>query len=650
MLPIFKKICRRPSPKPVSLSLALSFLILLVCGSLIASTAALGWKSRTEWLNNARTATENLSYSVAQHAEATFSQTDSIVLDIIERIERDGIGADRLPYLKTVLLNKVAQQPQLHGLFVYDETGRWVVHSQSSTPSMANNADRSYFQYHRANAGRAVHIGVPIRSRSTNEWIVPVSRRLSGPGGDFAGVVLATIKLNHFNSYHQQFNIGENGLIAMNLASGETMIRRPFLNDGIGTSLANTMLYKEYFSRHAHGVVTSPSPLDGIERQYAYRRLEHFPVVIITATPVRDILAGWRQRMILQSSFVLALICVVGGGGAALVRQLRLQAVAKKRLSESFTKIKNLELALDEHAILAITDTKHQIIYVNDRFCAVSRYAREELIGQDAGIVNSGFHSAAFLANIRSTIAGGNVWKGETKYRAKDGSFYWCSSTVVPFLDEQGKPYQYVAIRTDITAQKQAEEQLIHAKAILEQNNAHLTLLSGQDGLTGLSNRREFDSVLQEEINRANRGGTSLALLMIDVDFFKKYNDRYGHPAGDVCLQQVAHALTLNTKRPGDLAARYGGEEFAVLLPNTGLDGAKVLADQIQSTLRQLLLPHADNPFGIVTISTGFHALVPGIGKASGAELIKAADQALYAAKAAGRNTSVSAKAMAAHL
>lgn len=633
----------RPSLPAMSLARAFTLLIIVVCLSLIGLTVVLGWKSRVEWLNNAKTATENLTYSIAQHAEATLNQTDTVVLDIVERMEQEIRREGDLAYLKTVLVNKVGQQPQLHGLFVYDDTGRWMVHSQPSTPAGANNSDRDYFQYHRSHTTRAVHIGVPIRSKSTNEWIVPVSRRFDGPNGRFAGVVLATIRLSHFERFHGRFNIGDNGLIAMNLTSGELMTRRPAAIDRIGTSLANTALYNDYFSRYSHGSVIAPSPLDGIERQYAYRRLGHHPILIITATPVRDILAGWQQRMIMQSSFVLALVCVVAIGGFALVRQVKLQAIAKKQLSESLAKIQNLELALDEHAILAITDIRHKIIYANDRFCAASKYSREELIGQDAGIVHAGMHSAEFVQNIRATIADGHVWKGEMKSQAKDGSFYWCSSTVVPFLDEQGKPYQYVSIRTDITAQKEAEEQLIHAKSILEKNNARLTLLSSQDSLTGLSNRRKFDSVLEGEIERSVRAGTSLALLMIDVDHFKKYNDRYGHPAGDRCLQKVADVLTMRVKRPDDLVARYGGEEFAILLPNTSLDGAKAVAEQIRSMLQQLALPHADNPCGVVTISTGMHALVPASTASCAATLIKTADEALYAAKAAGRNRTWSA-------
>lgn len=624
------------------LSKALALLILLVCGSLIIFTAVLGWQSRSEWLKNARTATENLTYSLVQHVETTLTQSDTVLIDIVERLEKDGTGERELARLKQVIDNKVAQQPQLHGLFFYDSTGRWIVHSQSNTPMGANNSDRAYFQYHRDHPDRNVHVSTPIRSRSTNEWIVPLSRRLNGPNGQFAGVVLATIKLSHFADYHSQFNVGSNGLIAMNLLSGELMTRRPEASHRLGTSFADSVLFQEHISRNVHGTVTLVSPVDHIERQYAFRRLDRFPVVVITATPVSDILSGWRLRMVWQCGFVLLLVSLIMAGGYALTRQLNLQAISKKKLNESFAKIKNLELALDEHAILIITDTDYRVTYVNEHFCKVSKYSHDDLLVENAGIANIVCQADELFTDMRSTIANGKVWKGETKNQCKDGAHYWTSLTIVPFVDEEGKPTEYVAIGTNITAQKQAEEQLLATKSILEKNNARLSLLNSQDGLTGLANRREFDRALQEEIDRAARSGTCLALLMIDVDYFKKFNDRYGHPAGDACLKQVAHTLALNAKRPTDLVARYGGEEFAVLLPNTDLQGATVVAEKMRSSLRQLKMPHAGNTCGIVTVSIGLHALLPGLANQTAMDLLKPADEALYAAKVAGRDKALS--------
>lgn len=158
-----------------------------------------------------------------------------------------------------------------------------------------------------------------------------------------------------------------------------------------------------------------------------------------------------------------------------------------------------------------------------------------------------------------------------------------------------------------------------------------------RDKLTGIPNRRSFDTTLEREWRRAQRLKAPLSLVMIDVDFFKKFNDRYGHQAGDDCLAQVARAMAGGPRRAGDLVARYGGEEFVVLLFHTPRDDALGIADGLRRAVQALAIPHEDGPAGTVSISLGGATCIPGQDDAP-ATLLKAADTALYQAKAGGRN------------
>ncbi len=175
-------------------------------------------------------------------------------------------------------------------------------------------------------------------------------------------------------------------------------------------------------------------------------------------------------------------------------------------------------------------------------------------------------------------------------------------------------------------------------QAQLEDANRQLSILVRQDGLTRLGNRRHFDDMLGTEYRRAMRVGTPLTLIMIDVDRFKAFNDLYGHPAGDACLQAVAGALAGSLHRPADLAARYGGEEFAVLLPSTDEAGALIAVARIQAAVRAAAVPHAGSDGGILSLSLGVAVLMPSLGGDGPAALVEAADNALYAAKRTGRN------------
>ncbi|MDX2243959.1 MAG: PleD family two-component system response regulator [Leptolyngbyaceae cyanobacterium bins.302] len=211
------------------------------------------------------------------------------------------------------------------------------------------------------------------------------------------------------------------------------------------------------------------------------------------------------------------------------------------------------------------------------------------------------------------------------------------------------KPFQaeevLARVQHQLTLQQQKRQlqQEIYERSQVElalrEANQKLQRLVNSDGLTQIANRRYFDESLQQEWKRLRREQALLSLILCDIDFFKAYNDRYGHLAGDDCLKQVAQAIQQSVHRPADLVARYGGEEFVVILPNTSIKGAAVVAAQMQTAIAELQILHAGSTISpFVTLSIGIACTIPELHKTP-ESLILIADQALYSAKASGRNT-----------
>ena len=203
------------------------------------------------------------------------------------------------------------------------------------------------------------------------------------------------------------------------------------------------------------------------------------------------------------------------------------------------------------------------------------------------------------------------------------------------------KPVSFVVLNAKIRALQRLESmrsKQLEMSRDLASANRELEKLSRQDGLTGIANRRYFDSYLVTELRRGARERQPLSLILSDVDHFKAFNDCYGHQAGDDCLRRVAAALSSAGRRPADLAARYGGEEFAMVLPGTVLEGAVDVAQAVSRVIEGLAIPHARSAVDKkVTLSQGIVSLIPEK-ETSSEDLIQRADQALYLAKQQGRN------------
>ena len=202
------------------------------------------------------------------------------------------------------------------------------------------------------------------------------------------------------------------------------------------------------------------------------------------------------------------------------------------------------------------------------------------------------------------------------------------------------KPVSDVVLGAKIRAMQriiQMRYSLLVLTRKLDAANQELRRLTSLDGLTGITNRRHLEETLSREWRRSMRQGTEIAVIMCDVDRFKDYNDQLGHQAGDDCLRRVAQTLAGSMDRGGDLVARYGGEEFLVILPDTSLSGAQVVAERMLQAIRDMQIAHPTNPGGIVTASLGVASGVA-MPETDPRQLIKAADVALYEAKGSGRN------------
>jgi diguanylate cyclase (GGDEF)-like protein/PAS domain S-box-containing protein len=290
---------------------------------------------------------------------------------------------------------------------------------------------------------------------------------------------------------------------------------------------------------------------------------------------------------------------------------------AIEKIEHTYKELRDIKFALDKSSIVAITDRRGVITYINDKFCEVSQYAKEELINHTHSIVNSGYHDQAFFKHMWSTITEGDVWNGQVKNRAKDGSYYWMNTTIVPFLDAAGTPEQYISIRTDITEQKKVEEQIRH--------------MAQYDELTGLANRTLFQQTLKRNI--LSEEIVNIAVIFLDLDRFAVINDTMGHEAGDVILKEVANRLhKWEGCRPFALASRYGGDEFVILLNNRT---EQELSDELHDIQGLIAQPYMINREQFHLTGSMGVAIYPQDGQQS-EELIKHADMAMYNAKNTG--------------
>lgn len=275
---------------------------------------------------------------------------------------------------------------------------------------------------------------------------------------------------------------------------------------------------------------------------------------------------------------------------------------------------------VDEHVITSTTDLHGNITSVSKAFCDISGYTEQELIGKSHNIVRHPDMPKSLYDSLWKTIKQGKSWSGEVKNLKKDGSSYWVKVHVSPNFDPLGQMTGYTAVRQDVTDHKKVE-QMMHT-----------------DELTQLYNRRYYNQKLTGYIEKNHAEGCWIGYLMIDADNFKKYNDTYGHQAGDDVLREISQSLTEVFNQSNDIVFRLGGEEFCVIYTAPKADELLVRANHARQHLQDKHIEHSANPpYGCVTLSMGLMELDPKLEYAND-EIYKYADEALYRAKQKGRN------------
>lgn len=561
-----------------------------------------------------------------------------------------GVGKYRDSVTRELALH-ASRFPEVIGYRVVGRAGDVLYASESTFKTGAagtNVRDRDYYQLLKANPKLPIIFSEVIGGRISGREVLIVAVPVRDAAGDFLGLVMAPLDLRYFQQLFEALDLGPNGVITLRRSDDARLVlRRPARPDTVNKTVQNNPLHLRVESGEPVGVIRFRAALDGVERLYAYQRVAPYPFYVAAGVATNDYLAGWYKTVALAAVLAVLLILVLLLVLIRICRAEREEAAIAQRLRESEARYRTL--ADNSHDVIWTLDIPSlRFTYVSPSVEALRGFTPAEVLAQplEASLTpeSASLVVGEIAERVRRIVGGeaaARVVTGELDQVCKDGSVVATEVVSSYLLDADGVPRTILGIARDIGARKQAEQVLRDTNQRLqvqieeiERLQSALQELAVRDGLTGLYNRRYLDETLEREVSRARRDGHPLSLVMLDIDYFKRVNDTYGHQFGDEVLKALAVALSHDV-RAEDVACRFGGEEFLILLPNMPLDAARVRAEAWRRSVEALSIVHGE--FAVhFTISLGV-AAYPEHGKTPD-DLTRCADLALYRAKHSGRN------------
>jgi diguanylate cyclase (GGDEF)-like protein/PAS domain S-box-containing protein len=606
---------------------ALTARALVVLFAVVMSACVLGliyWKSavaREAALARSEIELKNLTHSLTQHATHTLVSAEIMLDDLADGLSYREPSTERF---RRYLADAVRPLPQLRDISVIDANGKRH-YSSTDEPAEISYADREYFIYHRTHKDAKLYITPPLQPYATGRSAMQVTRRINGPDGRFAGVLVALIDSDYWSNFYKIFPLGDNGSITLLRADGAVLTRWPSLLDG--GDVSQSKLFQIRLKTNNSGFYRIASPADGSAKYVGYEQLGDYPVVVAVAQAEDVLLEDWRSERTSNLIVALVLLAVVIALAAVVSKQIESRLKAEKALRE---RDRRYQLLADNVAdIVVLFDRDGIIEFISQSIQAVLGRSPQDLIGKP-GLILVHPDDVSFVREADAELRRGGVSR-TVVYRCcrDDGRVVWMEANVKIAERENDDPMQVVGVLRDVSERKQMEDEL---KLL----NTRLGELATTDGLTGLANRRTFDQFLRGQYWSCDE----ISVILFDIDHFKSYNDRFGHQAGDECLTRVSKVIAEATEGTSGMSARYGGEEFVIVLPGLPEHMAFIVAEAVRLKVGALEIVNPAAERGYLSMSAGI-ASKSSVSEDCEAALLGDADRALYEAKWLGRNCTV---------